>query len=147
MRLEDIEVEKLYVADQQDIPFCVKVTALDLDPAGAFVKVITIDETSGEPWLGSVAHWVRANRIGMLWSEFKTEQAEKQRARELERVAEAATLESIRGSLRALGVDTFFDIDIDRNCDVVQITLDPKDLAAFIAELVRAANRDRQEAR
>ena len=140
MKLEDIETEKLYVADQRDIPFCVKVTGKD--PEGTFVKIVTIDETTGEPWLGSIAHWIAVNRIGMLWSEFKTQKAEIERQMKLAVEARLAVVNDVRASLGALGIATFFDIEYeDGEGTWLRIDVAEEDATTFAAELARAAEQ------
>jgi hypothetical protein len=148
VKLEDIEVGKLYAIDNRRLgmrPSCgkVKLKSRDHDQEGRdpWLLVDPCNPETGEPYQGSLAQWVGHQRFLMTWSEYAAQQAEEHRAKELEVAAAQETAKDIRDSLRALGVDTFFDIDIDRDCDVVQITLDPSDLATFTAELARAARR------
>jgi hypothetical protein len=140
VRFEDIEESGLYAIKEGDLrPFPFKVTTKD--PDGAWVKGIFFDLDTGEPGAGSTERWVTSNKIVATWVDYTAQQAEKQRARKMDAAAAEATVTSIRDSLRALSVDTFFDIDLDRNCDVVLITLDPNDLATFTAELARGVRQ------
>ena len=140
MKLEDIEIGKLYVADQDAIPFCVKVTAKV--PSGPSVEVVTIDNSTGKPFLATVTDWINANRIGMLWSEFKTQQAEVERQMKLAVEAREAVANEIRASLGALGISTFFDIEYeDDEGPVLRIDVAEEDAPAFAAELARGVRQ------
>jgi len=142
MKLEDIEVEKLYAIRVNDFgcgAFCCQATAKD--PQGTWVKIIAVDPEGGEAERGATARWVTSNYILATWVDYTTKQAEEQRARELARAAQQEMENSIRESLRTLGIDTFVDIEVDDSTEAVQIIVDRDDLATFTAELARAARQ------
>ena len=146
MKLEDIEVEKLYAIDNRRLgmrPSCGKVKLKSRDHGqegrAPWLLVDFCNPETGEPYPGSLAQWVGPQRFLMTWSDYTAQQAEEQRAKELARAAQQEMENSIRESLHALSIDTFIDIEVDDRTEAVQIIVDHDDLAAFVAELARAA--------
>lgn len=142
MKLEDIEVEKLYAIRVNDFgcgAFCCQVVAKD--PQGTWVKIIAVDPEGGEAERGATARWVTSDYILATWVDYTAKQAEEQRARELARAAQQEVFARIRESLRTLGIDTFVDIEVDDSTKAVQIVVDHDDLVTFAAELARAARQ------
>lgn len=137
MKIEDIEVGKIYAIREEYGTFCCKAVAKD--PQGTWVKIVAIDPDGGEAERGAIARWVNSNRLVAFWYAYAAREAEEHRARELARAVQQRMENSIRESLHALGIDTFVDIEVDDSTEAVQIIVDHDDLAAFAAEFARAA--------
>jgi hypothetical protein len=132
VKIEDIEVKTFYaIREDHPTPYCGQVVAKDPD-GGPWVKVI------GRSAQGK-GHWIFTANILMTWVDYTAKEAEAQRARELTRATQQEMENSIRESLHTLSIDTFVDIEVDDSTEAVQIIVDHDDLAAFVAELARAA--------